>query len=234
MRSMAESYVDLTYRGLAFGQRVKLTQVRPTTGYLELPAPMPVGTSIGIATEDGVTMEATVAEVHEQAGASDHPPGMVVRPRLEGGAASWWKERVELPEDIKIEVAPAVGIVRAKRKSQGAVPELIDDGRNTAVMDAVDPGISGELRSSSSGELRTGREAHDTQVVDVPQDAKLVDDGKRTIAMAAVDLEALGLDPSASQSGPIPAAGDGDGDDDSSGDDKSATKAGGRKKRKRR
>ena len=35
-----ESLVDLTYRGLAVAKRVKLTQVRPSTGYVEVPAPM--------------------------------------------------------------------------------------------------------------------------------------------------------------------------------------------------
>ena len=64
-------------------------------------------------------------------------------------------------------------------------------------------------------------------------DTPIVDDGKRTIAMAAVDLEALGLDPSASTTGSIPVMSDGD-DEPSSPSD---TKPGGsvhRRKRKRR
>ncbi|HET9991541.1 MAG TPA: hypothetical protein VFQ65_23590, partial [Kofleriaceae bacterium] len=59
------------------------------------------------------------------------------------------------------------------------------------------------------------------------------DDGKRTIAMDAVDLAALGLDP-ATSSGSIPVVNDdGDGEGD---DDKPDTKSGpsGRKKRRRR
>ena len=44
---MIESFVDLTYRGLSLGRRIKLTQVRPTSGTLELVSPMPVGTPGG-------------------------------------------------------------------------------------------------------------------------------------------------------------------------------------------
>src|SRR5947209_4806845 len=96
MPAMIETFVDLTYRGLPLGRRVKLTQVRPSTAYLELAAPMPVGTAIGILTDDTVAVDAQVIEVHEQA---DAPPGMLVRPKLVGEAAlSWWQARVALPE----------------------------------------------------------------------------------------------------------------------------------------
>jgi len=218
MPPMIESHVDLTYRGLPLGKRVKLTQVRPSTGYLETAVPMPVGTAIGITTDDGVIVEATVSEICEQVTGSDKTPGMVVKPKLEADAArSWWKARVEMPDVVKVEPAPAIGIVRARRKSEGAVPELVDDGRNTGVMDAIDPASSGDL-------------PRDTQVIDVvpfrDSDPPIVDDGKRTVAMAAVDLEALGL---TSSSGTIPIV-TGDDKDDKDDDDK----GGGRKKRKRR
>jgi len=70
---MNESFVDLTYRGLPLGRRVKLTQVRSATGYLELPAPMPVGTTIGITTDELSTALAsgqTIAQVAEANGSS--------------------------------------------------------------------------------------------------------------------------------------------------------------------
>lgn len=99
---MIESFVDLTYRGLALGRRIKLTSVRPTTGYLELPMPMPVGTLIAINTDEGVQLEATVAAIHEQVGGSDRVPGMIVKPSLADEAAgSWWKARVSLPEEAE-------------------------------------------------------------------------------------------------------------------------------------
>jgi hypothetical protein len=223
---MSESFVDLTYRGLALGRKVKLTQVRPSSGYLELAAPMPVGTSIGIAAEDGTLFDATVMDVREQAG--ELPIGMTVKPRLEVEAAkAWWKAKVELPDVVKVEPAPPVGIVRSKRGSNaGAVPELMDDGRNTAVQQAIDP----------------DKLEKDTQSIPVldsnPAMPAIQDDGKRTIAMDAVDLAALGLDP-ATSSGSIPTIRDEDEGDDEKSDDKpdgSGSKSGptSRKKRRRR
>ncbi|HEX4453415.1 MAG TPA: hypothetical protein VH143_21230 [Kofleriaceae bacterium] len=219
---MSESFVDLTYRGLAVGRRVKLTQVRPSSGYLELPTPMPVGTAIGIASDDGLLTSAIVTEIHEQVGGSEHVPGMLVKPALESDIVrTWWSARVTLPELAATPPPiPAVSTVRPKRAS--AVPELVDDGRNTAAMAAME-----EPAADDDG---------DTQQIDVIEEVTappLIDDGKRTIAMAAVDLEALGLDPSASTTGSIPVMNDGD-DEPSSPSD---TKPGGsvhRRKRKRR
>ena len=218
MSAMIESFVDLNYRGLALGRRVKLTQVRPSTGYLELAAPMPVGTAINISTDEGVQLDATITEVHEQVGGADKPPGMLVRPKLDADAAkSWWSARVAMPELAKPQAAAPVGTVRPKRKSDGGVPELVDDGRNTAVMEVVDPTTPELVRDT----------APEVEVIDVPplrdSSPSIQDDGKRTTAMDAVDLEALGLDP-ASSSGSMPTATDDDND-----------KSGGaRKKRKRR
>jgi hypothetical protein len=99
-RRVNESFVDLTYRGLSLGRRIKLTQVRPSSGYLEMPTPMPVGTQVAIATDDGVQLDATVAWIHEQVAGADRPPGMVVLPDLGAEpAAAWWKARVALPDD---------------------------------------------------------------------------------------------------------------------------------------
>src|SRR4051812_11499560 len=97
---MNDSFVDLSYRGLALARRVKLTQVRPSSGYVEMPTPMPVGTRVAIATEDGVSIEALVAEIHEQVGGATKVPGMLVKPALEGPAATWWNERVSAPDVV--------------------------------------------------------------------------------------------------------------------------------------
>src|ERR1700750_3355691 len=103
---MSESFVGFTYRGVALGRRVKLPQVRPSSGYVEHQAPMPVGTSIGIASEDGTLFEATVTQVVEQPGGAEGPPGMTIRPRLDGDAAKkWWQTKVDLPDVVKPEAA---------------------------------------------------------------------------------------------------------------------------------
>ena len=94
-----ESFVDLAYRGLTLGRRIKLTQMRPSTGYLEHPTPMPVGTAVSIKTDDGVVFDAVVVYVYEQIGGSERAPGMTVKPTFgDAGLASWWSHRVTLPE----------------------------------------------------------------------------------------------------------------------------------------
>lgn len=226
MTAMSESFVDLSYRGLALGKRIKLTQVRPTAGFLEMPTPMPVGTMIGIATEDGVLLEATVAEVHEQVMAGGKTPGMLVKPRLEADAArTWWTQHVTVTDEPQVPAADADGkvTVRARRRTaDGGIPELIDDGRNTAVMDAID-----------DTQLAPAGEPTDPSLprvsAEMAAQTPIVDDGKRTMMMDAVDLEALGLDPSTS-SNSMPAATD----EDSGGTSTNGNGNGDKKSKKKR
>lgn len=241
MPAMSESFVDLSYRGLALGKRIKLTQVRPTAGYLELPSPMPVGTTIGIATEDGVLLEALVAEVHEQVTGADRAPGMLVKPKLDADAArTWWKQRVSIAEERAMPPADAAGRVTVTQRRESVVPALQDDGRNTAVMSVIDDPPA--RPSSPSGEMAAAEPAEPTDPslprisAELAIQNPIVDDGKRTMMMDAVDLAALGLDP-ASSSGSMPAVTDEDsggtssGNGDGNGGDKSDSKA---KKKKRR
>jgi hypothetical protein len=185
MTAMSESFVDLSYRGLSLAKRIKLTQVRPQTGYLELPTPMPVGTTLGIATEDGVLLEAVVTEIHEQVGNAEHAAGMQIRPNLSIEAqASWWRARFE-PDKDKAPPPPdadgKVTLVSPRMSGQSAVPELMDDGRDTGVMDAIDTEIAdvdaparaamGETQPTGRIEPRSGRMAvvRDTIVVPMGQ-----------------------------------------------------------------
>lgn len=224
---MIESFVDLTYRGLSLGRRVKLADVRPTTGYVEAPAPMPVGTQIAIITDDTVALDAVVVAVHEQVAGSERPPGMVLKPRLDGEAAkAWWQQRVSLPEADKpapaqpppvpppIPQKPVVVVSRRMTNPGMGVPDLVDDGQDTGVMDAVDP---------AAVEI--------VAVAPEPTPPPIVDDGKKTVAMNAVDLAALGL---TSQSGQMPAQSPPEEDDNGNGDKPSDSRPGGRRKRKKR
>jgi hypothetical protein len=244
MTAMSESFVDLSYRGLALGKRIKLTQVRPSSGYLEMPTPMPVGTAIGIATDNGLSFEALVAEIHEQVGGSDRAPGMTIRPRLEADAQQdWWKARVALPEleppakpgparpePGKSEEPPGkVTVVSRRMTGEQAVPELVDDGHNTAVMAAVDdtqiapPPIVVSSRATNPGMAVVTESPH-----------QIIDDGKRTVAMDAVDLAALGLD--AASSGHMTAAKPEEIEDEPSGvvETGADKPEGGKKKRKKK
>lgn len=167
---MSESVVDLTYRGLPLGRRIKLTEIRPSTGYLELPAPMPVGTRLAIATDEGPAIEAVVTGVHEQAAGAERAPGMRIAPALDdAAAASWWKERVALPEleppaaprprratglprTHTVERPPPVHAGEPELVAAEAEPPIVDDGKKTVMMESVDLGALG-LEAGASGQL---------------------------------------------------------------------------------
>ena len=213
---MIESFVDLTYRGLSLGRRVKLTQVRPSTGYVETPAPMPVGTAISIATDDGVTLDAMVMAIHEQVGGSERVPGMVVAPVLADEARqSWWKARVALPEEppISMRVKPVtvrprsqtIVELRPAEPAEPAEPATIatpavaeDDPGATTVMNAIDQETLERLT----------RKSDEIPAMSTTGEHAVVDDGKQTMMMEAIDPAALGLDMGGS--GPLAAASDGD------------------------
>ncbi len=250
---MIESFVDLTYRGLSLGRRVKLSQVRPSTGYLETPAPMPVGTLIQIATDEGIALDATVTGIHEQTGGSDKAPGMTVAPKLAGEASeSWWRARVAYPDEVKaapavartssVTVRPRTHTIPEPLPAMSAEPEPA--GGKTIAMQAVEPeqATTDVIPVVPDGKATMIMPAVDQallesltrpsgeieQLVRSTGDHEIIDDGKRTTIMDAVDPAALGLD--FGGSGTFPAVTD---DDGGNGDDK---KPGGgtKKKRKRR
>ena len=186
---MLESLIDLTYRGIPLGRGIKLTQVRPTTGYVELASPMPVGSEISITTDDGVACGATVSWVHELVAGSDHVPGMIVTPRLAGDAAAWWQARTHLPaDDLARPALPRNRPVTVRPRShtqpmqgvQGApqtMPAILADLNARVAGTAVDPRIDPRTRLEP-GLSRTG-------------DHAVIDDGARTMTMDVVDPAAL-------------------------------------------
>jgi len=204
MRTMSESFVDLSYRGLALGKRIKLTQIRPGSGFLEIPTPMPVGTLIGIASDDGVSLEAIVAEVNEQVGGRETPPGMLVKPTLDDKAAdTWWRARasgVDPKPERSVPAADAAGkvtVMSPRMTGEVAVPKVVDDGHNTAVMEAVSDETSSvdtlvadvPLPRDTNPNVPMPRDT----APDAPQPEPPAEEASRTMMMDAVDLAALGL-----------------------------------------
>lgn len=238
---MIESFVDLTYRGLSLGRRIKLTQVRPSTGYVETPAPMPVGTSIAFATDEGLTFDAVVMAIHEQVGGSDKAPGMVVAPALaDAERTSWWKARVALPEEPPASTRPKPVTVRprpntvpqpppdamlaeaaaslaAAAESTGSATivtaplDLEDPAGRTTVMPAITSEMIEKL-TRKSDEIPAVRASDQFPAVRITGEHAVVDDGKKTTVMEAITPEML-AEIEASQSGSFPTADDDELDD---------------------
>lgn len=91
----AEHFVDVRYRGIEIGARARFYQVSGRTAYVEVSAPMPVGTELMI--DDGdLRVPVRVLEVFEQVAGLEQPPGMrVVAFALDDDERSraWWRAR---------------------------------------------------------------------------------------------------------------------------------------------
>jgi hypothetical protein len=227
----SEVFVDVTYRGLELGRRLKLREVGPSTAYLEHGTPMPVGSLVVLATDEGLSIPVQVVRVHEQVAGADMPPGMRVQATgLEGSAASWWRELVSRddPQIPELEVAPmrrpkplepppmappppvAAGPTEAPEAPPPPVVEMDadepDDDRPTTLMSAVAAPEDTETSAAvADSEARSKGNGHM--------------DGKEI-------QEALGTDPSA----PAPAGSD----SETSGNGETGAEERGRKGRGRR
>jgi hypothetical protein len=198
-----EVFVDVTYRGLELGRRLKLREVGPSTAYLEHGTPMPVGAQVLLSTEHGLSIPVTVVRVHEQVAGAEMPPGMRVQASgLEGAAASWWRDLVSRddPQIPEVEAAPMrrarplepppmapppAAEVAAEPPPTEKLPVVdeADDDRPTTMMAAVaPPDESGDTDpgASQGGNGHTDRSP------------------SRTTVMSAQEIrEAIGTDPSA-------------------------------------
>ena len=175
---MGDSFVDVTYRGLEVGRRLRIRDFSVDGAYVEAPTPMPVGTSLDIATDAGVTIKAIVARVHEQIGGSDRPPGMNVRAIVVPEIRAWWDARMAdspapAPIAAPMSAPPPVPVPvpasadRTAPASPESGPVVVEDDRaTTQVMPVVDPD---ELERGGNGEI--------------------VDDGKRTQMMSVAEIE---------------------------------------------
>lgn len=220
---MIESFVDLTYRGLSLGRRIKLTEVRPSSGTLELAIPMPVGTHVAVTTDDGVTFDATVSWVYEQVTGSDRAPGMVVVPVLAAELASaWWRARVALPdEDRPKPRAPRGRPLTLRPRSntepapppEGAITEevptsiaelharvhaaaRVEPSRPAAAPPGPGERLTTVMNALEQQELAQLTRKHDDEAaMRRTGDHDVIDDGRKTAIMTRLDPAELDRDP---------------------------------------
>lgn len=108
----SEQFVNVSYRGIEVGSSLKMFEFGPTTAYLELTTPMPVGTRLDLETSAGLRLRATVLRVQEQVAGAEKPPGMRVRAdTLDGDLEAWWNAAVTgtdpvIPEPRRTITAP--------------------------------------------------------------------------------------------------------------------------------
>jgi hypothetical protein len=90
----SEALVDLSYRGLVLGRRLRLLQVGPRSAYVAHDAPMPVGTELVLTVDESLVIRAEVARVRE-GDSKDGPAGMWLwADAAEQPARAWWDAHV--------------------------------------------------------------------------------------------------------------------------------------------
>jgi hypothetical protein len=218
-RGVLESFVDLTYRGLSLGRRIRLTQIRPSSGYLEIAAPMPVGAQIAVIADDGAVFDAIVTGIHEQVSGSDRVPGMTVTPALgDAAAAAWWTSRVQLADDDALRPRRATGgrtrptTVRPRTRTAPTSPP----GGVTLEVPTIIADLEARV-TAAAGLAPRHDDPHEARTVVMPVheieaiaaqartdsvpppmrrtgEHEVVDDGNHTTIMETIDPALLGLD----------------------------------------
>jgi hypothetical protein len=167
----ADQFVNVTYRGLDIGKRLRISQFGPTSAYLEHSTPMPVGTELAIHTDEGVRVPVRVLRVQEQVAGAENPPGMrVAATRLDDHARSWWQDLITtsdppIPEPVSGAVAqdeeiPADGDEAADAGFQaGADSDEAADAGFQAGAEADDAEAEADASSAEAGADASSAEA---------------------------------------------------------------------------
>jgi hypothetical protein len=90
----SEALVDLSYRGLVLGKRVRLLQVGPRSAYVAHEAPMPVGTELTLTVDESLAIPVQVARVREGDPREGAAGMWLWADAAEERARAWWGEHV--------------------------------------------------------------------------------------------------------------------------------------------
>ncbi len=153
---MGEAYVDLQYRGLPLGERARISQFEAQHAYVDLPAPMPVGTAIALLVA-GTEIAAQVVEIVEQTAGSERAPGMKVKAVLDAEAKrAWWKDASGNPAVLDVASAlvedAAVSAPPARVEIKPSTTEVMAVASPDASPDAPRP-EKGEGKSPAPADL---------------------------------------------------------------------------------
>jgi len=204
----SETFVDVTWRGIDVGRRVRLRAVTARAGRLDHGTPMPVGTPLTLITDEGIDIRATVLRVHEQVGGATEAAGMWIAPVGAGDEVAWWHARAEPVVDDAPPFTPPGGL------ATNAMPVAIPDGVVEAVPEMSD--VSNRVTEAMAAVADTGSDAAQLSVIDSANTEVMP-------AMTEASLAAMDA------SGPVEER-DGGGDDDPSRSDDSAVHSGKKKR----
>ena len=169
-----EQIVDVHYRGHEIARTCQITDVGPTSAYLAVDQPMPVGTEIELITDTGVTVKSRVIRVHEKIPDRKQTAGMYIQAATSSEeAATWWSGAATRDIDHPFP-EPATRVATDDSSS----PDTREAEANT----------SGAEPQSTTSTTTASDEADNEPTGAVPEQP--VDD-RKTEVMNAVDIAAI-------------------------------------------
>jgi hypothetical protein len=162
-------FVDVTYRGLRVATRARLTESSPGVGFVEVEAPLPVGTTLKLAGD--TTADARVTGVVEQEAGAKSPPGMRIvwgekaapaRPAAEAVAEAVKPAAVSVAEavtltDVRVPASVAAAAAESPSESESASESESDSESAAAAADSVSPAASDTSPPGEPGRRRRRR-----------------------------------------------------------------------------
>lgn len=184
-----EQLVDVSYRGLSVGTSVALRDFGPSTAYVEVEDPMPVGSVVDVTNDGGDGFSARVIHVREKTDSAPNAGMRIFVEELPEAVRGWWSSHVSQedppaatqpppPEQAQDAVSPEPAA------EPDAVPEAVPQSQTpqrTQVMAAVDISqIEGlGARMSSDDFAQRAAEAAEVVATSDPDPAAESDDGKK-------------------------------------------------------
>lgn len=140
-RMADEQIVDVTYRGLVIGERLRLRPLDALAAHIEYASPMPVGTELVVVGEGGVRLPVRVARVHERHDGATEPAGMRVAASAPEVIWPWWSR----------DQAPTTPVVRETPLASEPVEEA------AIAADAGEPGVAADPELAASEPMEPER-----------------------------------------------------------------------------
>jgi hypothetical protein len=171
---------------------------------LEVATPMPVGTEVVITTDEQVRFTASVSEIHEQIAGANHAPGMRVAPALvDASAQSWWAARTSITNgSADVKAAVTADPATASTADAARVAAATADAATAAAATAATAAAATAAAATAAAATVAAAPAHETtrpaprrsaeilaqvEAESLTAAHEVVDDGRRTVAMDAVD-----------------------------------------------
>lgn len=173
-----EQLVDVSYRGLSVGTSVALRDFGPTTAYLEVDDPMPVGSVVDVTNDGGEGFSARVTHVREKTDSAPNAGMRIFVEELPEAVRGWWSSNVSQEDPPAATAAPPPEPHPAAEPepepeptpepAAEAVPEAVPQHQapqQTQVMPAVDISQIEALGARVSSEEFAQREAEAAEAV---------------------------------------------------------------------